>query len=720
MKLINKLLINKKQYIPIIIPIVFFIIAIRTISDYGMNWDSPVHFARGQAFLRYFTSGKTDYNDLPKKCIGRDGFTSRVDYKTKEVCDKYRKVRVSEYQHEYLDYNFFKKDIYGHPPLSDIFTAVTNQIFFIKLGWFEDIDAYHVYNILATLILAITVAIWVNRTYGIFASIIATLSLYLFPLLLGEQHFNVKDPPMAAFFTLSIFLFWLAVVKKKPKIMLLSAITAGVSFATKFNYLFAPFILFPWVVIYVWKSFYSERLRFRIDRVLKVLPINIIGAIFLYPFIIFAVFYFSWPVLWPDPVNNVKLVFKFYQDIGGTGCGFERFSPGWFLNCTSFYAINYLLYTTPLITLFFLVIGVIVSITHFKKNNYVTVLWLFFFFLTILRVTLSVSSIYGGVRQIIEFIGPMAMISAVGAYAIRNAIVGRIIKISSFKRIGRKKIALLVSGIILLGYVPISIKMVSLHPNQNIYFNPLIGGLKGAAEKKFPDYGSTYGNVYLQGVKWLNHNAEENAKISLVSGVGQNLSRYQMRGDFSYLSNGLRSGYNQAGEYHILMISVGDPTRNFFRYQFVEKFLEPVYEVKVEGVPILKIWKNAPEYIKKGIDIRSEQREEILLASNEKEIIIHLKAVKKLKRLEINFNGAECKKMFIDSSIYTSQDESNFVPMQERLNDPANEEIKRYKTEQAFLFTGEKAKSIRLSPLRVSETCNFSDMNISVYSFEKL
>ena len=56
----------KKFEIPIlVIPILFLIVGIFTLSDYGVNWDNSYHFNRGQAYFWYFLTGKKNFNDLP-------------------------------------------------------------------------------------------------------------------------------------------------------------------------------------------------------------------------------------------------------------------------------------------------------------------------------------------------------------------------------------------------------------------------------------------------------------------------------------------------------------------------------------------------------------------------------------------------------------------------------------------------------------------------------
>ncbi|MDP3983026.1 MAG: hypothetical protein Q8Q65_03045, partial [bacterium] len=55
-----------------ILAVIYFTINLFTLSDYGVNWDEPVHFMRGQTFLRYMLEGKKDYADLPEIAGSKD------------------------------------------------------------------------------------------------------------------------------------------------------------------------------------------------------------------------------------------------------------------------------------------------------------------------------------------------------------------------------------------------------------------------------------------------------------------------------------------------------------------------------------------------------------------------------------------------------------------------------------------------------------------------
>lgn len=706
---------------PSFLPIVFLVIALVTISDYGLNWDSPVHFARGQAFLRYMLTGKTDYVGLPQFCQDRRGINNRVDYLTGEVCDKTRRTRVSEYESRILDFQWAKKITYGHPAFSDLMLAASNQIFFKWLGFFEDIDAYHIFPIVMTFILLLTVAYWAKITFGTFASIVSVLSVGLFPLLFAEQHFNVKDPPVGAFFTLAIFFFWRGITKKKARFLLLSGLFGGMSFATKVNYVFAPVILLPWMLYYILAYIRFQRggllivfSKKTLSTIRKLFPPRLLVALLLYPIIVAAIFYFSWPALWFDTKDGVLQFIKYYREIGVKVCPYPRLSPLWFFSCSDLLTIKYFFYSLPIPTVIFFLIGAVIALRKRREFSFVTVLWLSFFFVTLLRVTFSVASIYGGLRQIMEFVAPLGFLAGLGAVYIRDSLV-RILVL--YTTVAKRTLVILVSALILGGYVPVILTLIKLHPNENLYFNLLIGGVSGAAASNFTGFGNTYGNVYLQGVNWMNENAESDAHFALVFGLASSISRPSLRNDILY-DNSYRSGYNMKGEYQLAQLLQGDPQKQRFGYQFLNKFLHPIYIVSVDGVPILKIWKNEPKYLKNGMHLDPEEEAMVISEQEESTLVLQLKTKKKLKRIEFYYPPVcEIPVKMALISIGTSLDNLQQLPFS-----PQNftqSEIQGYEGSSVYFFLGEETRFVHIR-LEEKGECDIKDILPKLFVFTNL
>lgn len=711
-----------KKILFVLVPVIFFLIALHTLYDYGMNWDSSQHFSKGQAFFRFLTTGKKDYKGLPAYCTDKDNMNSSFDYKTKVICNRFKKQRVSEYESYILDFNWALGNVYGHPPFGDEMLALFNQIFFVWLGWVEDVPAYHLYGIFCVFLSTLFISYWLKKTYGTFAAIIGGFSLYLYPLLLGEQHFNVKDPALAAWFIIAIGLFYFAVRKKSPFLMILSAIAGGFSFGTKINFIFAPVILFPWLIFYLFtpiKKIIKKNGLFTIaflKQLYKNSPKALIISILFYPIIIAVIFFGTLPSFWFDPSGTLSNLYHFYTDVGVSTCAYAKLSPQWFLQCTNSYALLFFIYSTPLITLFYLGIGMLVGIKEFKKFGYLPVLLLSFLLVTLLRVTFSIAAIYGGVRQILEFIGPLCMLSAIGAVFFRDVIISLCKKIFNIRKKAHERIVIwVISVLLVLGFVPISIKMIQMHPNENIYMNPIIGGVKGAVAQNIPGAGNTYGNVYYIAAQWLDVHATKDAKVALLFGLGQNVSRTSLRPDLWYYKGYLPlSGYHQYGEYVISLINQDINFSYTFRYKFFNNYVKPIHEIKSDGITLLKIWKNDPVYLLPNVQISSEKKEDTVLKFDGKNTYIMLPKVERLKRLEIYYPQKACDAKFLGATVSFSQDGESYEIDHDALDDFTSVEIAGYSGDRIYLFAGDKAKTIRITAPD-NYSCNISEHSYSLY-----
>src|SRR3990167_1965033 len=181
------------KILPYILFISYLVLALRTLPNYGVNWDEGAHFIRGQTFLRFVLTGKKDFSDLPdfdgKSYIQDFGYVF-TDEQTHSL------IRRSMYQNN--PFSFYLDDIQNrgnHPVFSDMVAAVSNYIFFQKLGVAPDVYSYNFYPVFLSALLVLATFLWVKKIYGEFSGLIAALSLALFPLFWGELHFNVKDIP---------------------------------------------------------------------------------------------------------------------------------------------------------------------------------------------------------------------------------------------------------------------------------------------------------------------------------------------------------------------------------------------------------------------------------------------------------------------------------------------------------------------------------------------
>lgn len=579
-----------KKHIAIAVFLLSFFLLFVTLGDYGINWDEPVHYIRGQSFLRFFLTGKKNYDDLPKirRHYPTNSYTTLpddIDYEDD------RSFRRSVYQFDrgggQLSFSELASTDYGHPPIGDIAAALFNYILYQKLGMMGDIESYHVFIVLVSSILVAVVFLFTSETYGTFAGLVASISLVLYPLFFAESHFNIKDPVEAAFYSLTLYGFYQGIRRQNRWWIVFSSIAAGIALGVKWNILFAPFTAFGWFVVVHWRSLRSYRWP---------LTPAVTLSLFSYLFIPWLLLFLLWPSLWGKPIRVLLDTFEYYRNIGyGTVYQPRSFLTIFGLNTYPFRAV---LFTTPLVLLGWACIGfseAVRSMIHKKYSPAVlVVLWLV---VPIVRVSLPGTSIYAGTRQIMEYMPAMAILAGIGADRVVTSLVRLSAQagffVSSFTKLRkhRKCVTLALHGIIILTFIPITLKIISMHPNENVYFNPLIGGFAGAYRTNFPDWGVTLGSVYIQGVRWLNTNAPHGAKLTLVRGLLSNVPSIQLRSDINF-SDRYFSGEKQEGEYimevydYYWLRDVSEEKRKYLAS------LEPVHQVSIDGVQILIIWKN--------------------------------------------------------------------------------------------------------------------------------
>lgn len=631
--------IKRLHLLVFVVPFLFLFLGIITLKDYGINWDEPFHFARGNAALYYMFTGKRNFLDIPAynpQPKGDSDFMDQYgvempDYvlAEKSTPDPSSKIRRSYFQSDVWTFDYLtSRKIFGHPEVNDTLAALFNYVFYQKLGIVGDIEAYHLLEIVAAFLIVLGVGIITYTKFGLIASIFASVSLSSYPLFFSESHFNIKDPVLTSFFGLSIIFFYLGILKKNYKKILISSVFLGLAVGTKFNALFAFPILGLWFLFH-FLLLESEKRKEFLKSLIK--EKRFLFSILLYPFLMAFVFYALSPTFRSNAIDRLSAMITYYKQIG---IGIPAELSDYVVNGINTFPLYWFFTTTQIPYLMLLIVGFVVSIyLVIKKKDSFLVLVLIWLLVPFIRVTFGNTNIYGGLRQIMEFLPAMAILVGIGAdYLIKK-----------FKK-NRFIILVLFSGLIFSIY-----EMVLIHPNENVYFNQLVGGLSGARQKNVPYWGNSHGNVYLQGVEWLNENAPENSKLALPINTPYFIPRIKLREDIAF-SNAYLSGDKHLGEYVMEHYFDWAPM-NWYRYAYYDTFFEPVHEVKVDGVPILKIWKNSPEYIKPGFETERSYRSQLVRVETEKvtedvtykKLIIDLGKEVYLTQLKVEHSQFDCK-----------------------------------------------------------------------------
>jgi len=672
----------------VLLGFLYFVLLLLTLPHYGINWDTINHLPRGQAYLNYFLTGKKDYSNLPMYQAYWQDPTSLL---IKSDRPKSEIVRRSLYENNGFTFqDLMGWDGRGHPPLSDIISSLFNKILFGKLGLINDIDSYRVYGILLSSCLVGLVFYWTSTNFGTLAGFVSTLALATYPLFWSESHFNTeKDIPEAVFWSFFLFVFSLGIIKKSSKTILLSGVFFGLALGTKFNILFSFAVLIPWVLVY----WISQKTKPNRKIVLATFSAVVIG---------FLIFIASWPFLWQDLLWGLGQVFGFYKEIGITG-GHGNISN--LLN-PNFYAIGWIVLTTPVTTLLLCLASFVALPKIFKsQKTKIVLLFLLWLVVPILRVSSKETVIYGGVRQIMEFIPAMAISAGIGFQFIYEKLEKKLKLIPNLGYI-----------IAIILFLPIVFKMIQIHPNENTFFNFLAGGLKGAKEANIASWGNTFGAAYRKGIIWINKNAQLNSKLTFAFELMPNIPNNWVRRDILF-HNTRRSGFIRDGEYAITLTYQGTAERSYYD-RYLEKTQKPVFQELVDGVAVLKIWKNTKENA-------VFEYKELTLVDNIIPIYKNgsmefaLNKASKLAYLDIGFTNDKCEKL-ISGKVSLSADGKSWVNYPDLLPTGQISIFGEQPSESrlVYSFLGEEVRKIRIE-FEPSDACLKNVSSVKIYSLKE-
>ncbi|MDP3941253.1 MAG: glycosyltransferase family 39 protein [bacterium] len=605
----------KKYLLSFLLSVLFLLAGILTLSDYGINWDSPLHMLRGQAYREIFfhvatPSDKT--NTLPPNLIYPWTFASRYYFASVEQDVGERKKvglpqrplpqkdavdRSSFYHHPVYSGEAFKKSDSGHMPLINIMSAMTSSFFWETLHWLGDIESYQLIYILISAVGVFVVTVFTFEITGSYmAAVVAGFALGLFPLFIGESHINAKDPEQAVFFTGAVWTFYQILKQGTRRWWVGFFLFLALALSVKWNIVFLPFIVIPW--LFLIRKTEAFKAQFRVKRLAVIGGIGILGILLFLTAI--------WPYAWTHPIASFVGTFTYYMQIG---IGTSLIQPsGFIFGGMNIYPFLLFLTQTPDVILLLLGIGIIGILRTKGGDLKVGYLLLFWFFIPIIRLSVPGTNTYGGLRQIMEILPAIAVLAGVGAWYLIGVMLNlfqhlkqnKIPKPSRFafgEQVRDDKFFVTLRFVLnfticTLLFALLVFPIIRLHPNENAYFNVFVGGLKGAKEKGLIDWTLTYGNIYKQAATWLNQHAEKNANIAHLDGSMFALSPLWLRSDIS-ISPYHFSGFGQKGEYIVVLYNPLDPP--VFAKRYPERFLRPIHTVDVDGVALLTIYKNDPK-----------------------------------------------------------------------------------------------------------------------------
>jgi len=340
-----------------------------------------------------------------------------------------------------------------YPVFPGFVAAVTSWLVHTRLGWLNQIDGHHLGLVLLQSVLLFLFGLWACRLLGRGAGIIATLTVALYPTVIGHAPNNAKDLPCAMLYGLALMATGVGVIEEKWKHLVAAGVFVGFGLAAKLN---AAFV-FPTVLLW------SPLAWLALHRRQKPIQRSVLTAWLCAPVIAFVVFFVTWPWLWyggpRDWYAHLHEYVRFMGSFGASG-----------RNLPTLFPIKALLFMTPPLALaaglLYLALGWRGSRADLSRWSLLS-LWLL---LPIARIAAPHSNFYDANRHFLEYAPAICAMAGAGAMLL-------------FDHVGRRLTPLGLGAAALIGVGSLVWPVASYHPYETTYFNFLIGGLGGAQQK---------------------------------------------------------------------------------------------------------------------------------------------------------------------------------------------------------------------------------------------
>jgi hypothetical protein len=184
------------------------------------------------------------------------------------------------------------------------------------------------------------------------------------------------------------------------------------------------------------------------------------------------------------------------------------------------------------------------------------------------------------------------------------------------------------------------------------------------------------------------------------------------------LHNSVWSGRDREGEYEI-ELDFDWPPKSWYSYAYYDVYLEPVFVADLDGVPLLKVWKNDLEHTKKGFE--SETSSAVSAMKIEAgQMFLELEEPVYLTEVKIEHASQECNPSTGAGHISISLDGITWQREPEPISIPQVPKTIKIldKDTFIFLFAAKQAKHVAINPGGVENPCLFKNPQISAKGLE--
>jgi len=511
---------------------------------YGQNGDEDIEMIYGQDIYKYFTEGD---------------------------------MQATNYDNHRLGMHINGSHMYGS--LVPLISEVTHQMF----PQFDRVECRHFYSSLLGAVMMIFTGLLAYRLSGRnwWIGLLGFLFILFSPRLFGESMHNCKDIPFAAgvivsmYFAFTIFIGIKQNALHKYIIYQLIGLTLGMTltFGSRSGgaLLVVAYIIGTWIAFFWFDK--AFRAAFKSHQKKNIYAIGIILSMILG----FLLALLTWPYGLQGPIHALISSFK---EMANRNVDIRVLFEGqYYMNKDMpwYYGFKWIFISSPIFVLVLFVAFVFNALFSFIKNKQIDkALVVFFAIFPIIFIIIRHSTIFDTWRHLF-FVFPFW---AVGAALYYQNIMNYLHDKKWFK-------ALYIIPVI--GLLPEIIWIFTTTPYQYIYFNALVGGIKGANGNYDLDYYQT-SNRELG--RWIKRNAQKKAdgsKVQVYTNMDGNYDHEYMQSDTSWIHVDYKRYYERS-------------TADYDYYLTYNRFLEinhlknkqfppcnAVYTIELRGVPIAAI-----------------------------------------------------------------------------------------------------------------------------------
>jgi len=403
-----------------------------------------------------------------------------------------------------------KENLYLYGGLFSMISAAANRY----IGGLDEYDMRHLINAIAGFFAILFTGLLARRLGNWLTGFLALVLLASWPQFFGQSMNNPKDIPFALTYILTIY-FLVKLVSELPRPSTRTWAMSAVSIALAINIRVGGLLLIGMLFAFVIGTYILSTEKRKLIN-----TTNSFGYLFKRLIFVALAGYFGGLIFWPyglmGPMSNPFIALKEQTNFAmGIGMLFE----GKVITSKEipwYYIPKWLEITTPLVILIAALAQL--ALWYFSRKKFSSTVTLLIIFATLFPWTYAAyqqSPLYDGLRQ---FLFMIPLIAVLASLTWSFLITG----------LNQKIVSYIAAVAFVIGIAfPLRFAFAN-HPNEYVYFNEMIGGIKGAYGKFETDY---YMNSVRKTVDWFKQseifkNATKEKKILLATNAADPINWY--------------------------------------------------------------------------------------------------------------------------------------------------------------------------------------------------